>query len=151
MKYLIVLMFFISTYAFAGSASCTATSSVSVPGNYYAADPLCIIQAQVPLNSFGLVRYYLPASPYTGQEFTLQENSDTQNDSGSYWDNELQEWVYYSYDFTGGVEFEVPNPQTYQIMFPDTSTSSAVANFTNGRYIKVIFDGETWQYSDGTF
>lgn len=130
----------------AGDAYCTAlTTTLTSPQTYSALSSDCIIRVAVPIANFGFVRVQLPASPSTGDEYTLREASDMTND-GPYWDDELQEWVATA-DYTGGTSFY----DTVHQINDELGPTNEAANYTAGRYLKVVFDGTYWQLTTGTF
>lgn len=142
----LAFLFVLISPAFAGSANCTGSTAVSTPQTYFAS-PECVISAEIPVESMGYLRVWLPSDPSFGDEFTVQENGGFLHDSGEWYDEENQVWVPYAYDYTGGMSLYTSD---YLINDPELGTVYEAANFTPGRYLKVIFDGEYWQLEQGS-
>lgn len=139
MLLLIALIF--ASPVFAGSANCTNTQAVTTAQELHLTSADCIIHVNVPTSAMGYVRGYLPEpmESSAGDEFTIENASPFLTESGSYFDEELNAWVYYSDDYTGGVGLEAAYP----------GSSEESSTFAPGRYVKAVFDGARWQFSDG--
>ncbi len=135
-SFIVLLLALFASTAHAGSANCTNSQTLSSPQLLTLTPSDCIIVADIPTENMGAIDAHLPESANEGDEFTIQDTSPYLTESGSYFNEETQEEVFYSYDYTGGVGLTAPS-------------SDAVWSFSPSRYVKAVYTSGVWTFSDG--
>jgi hypothetical protein len=137
---ILALIFTLSAPAYAGSANCTNARTITEGAtNVPLTGDDCILEINIPLESMAAFTGNLPTSASPGDEFTLKNLSPYLNESGSYFDEETQEWVYYSVNYTGAIGLNAE--------YPEESSSDGWYTNTPGYFIKAVYDGTHWQFS----
>lgn len=145
MKNLIFILFVLcfSSFSYAGSANCTGSVTITSGMDRALTSDDCIIVVNIPLENMTYARGFLPlpANATTGDEFTIKDISPAAHYEGEYEDPETHEMVQYSFDMTGGVGLEA--------VYPGEEFGESYWSFSPNHYIKAVFDGERWVFSDG--
>lgn len=113
--------------AFAGLPDCTDETPFSGPGNYYAQPSDCKIS--VEKTSFDFTYVWLPDNPSVGDEFTIKENTSSQ---------ECELYEEQEYCWPAGVGVQSVNSET----LIDDVQGVILSDFH--QYIRVRFDGTNW-------